>query len=113
MVPFARKTPINNWTTEAGTGAVVALDPRTGERKWTFKMTDVTTSGILTTASDVLFTGTREGYFHALDARTGAVLWKTALGGAIAQGPMTYQVDGKQYVVVASGSGMFAFALRE
>ncbi|MGE3511927.1 MAG: pyrroloquinoline quinone-dependent dehydrogenase [Vicinamibacterales bacterium] len=113
MVPFSRKTPINNWTSDAGTGAVIALDLHTGERKWTFKMTDVTTSGIVTTASDLLFTGTREGYFHALDARTGDVLWKTMLGGAIIQGPMTYQVDGTQYVAVASGNGLFVFALRD
>jgi alcohol dehydrogenase (cytochrome c) len=112
MVPFSRKTPINTWTEEAGHGAVVALDPRTGQRKWTFPMTDVTTSGILTTATDLLFTGTREGHFQAMDARTGSVIWKASLGGAIAQGPMTYAIDGKQYVAVASGNGMFVFGLR-
>jgi alcohol dehydrogenase (cytochrome c) len=112
MVPFARRSPINTWTEEAGHGAVVAIDPRTGQRKWTSPMTDVTTSGILTTASDMLFTGTREGHFQAMDARTGAVLWKASLGATIAQGPMTYAVDGKQYVAIASGSGMFVFGLR-
>ena len=45
-------------------------------------MFDVTDGGILTTASDLLFTGGREGYFHALDARTGTLLWKASLGGA-------------------------------
>jgi alcohol dehydrogenase (cytochrome c) len=113
MVPYARRTPINTWTEEAGHGAVAALDPRTGQRKWTFPMTDVTTSGILTTATDALFTGTREGHFMALDARTGALLWKANLGGTIAQGPMTYAVDGKQYVAVASGVGLFVFGLRD
>jgi len=68
---------------------------------------------ILTTATDLLFAGGREGYFHALDARTGALLWKTSLGGQVASGPMTYQVDGKQYVTVAAGHSLFAFALRE
>ncbi len=62
------------------------------EQKWKFKMTDVTDSGILTTASDLLFTGGREGYFQALDARTGALLWKTNLGAAINSGPITYRV---------------------
>lgn len=76
-------------------------------------MTDVTDSGILTTATDLLFTGGREGHFHALDARTGAVLWKTSLGGQIAAGPMTYQVDGKQYVTIAAGHALFTFALRD
>ena len=53
--------PINNWTDAVGNGAVMAIDPKTGERKWRFDMTDVTDSGILTTASDLLFTGGREG----------------------------------------------------
>ena len=48
-------------------------------------MTDVTDSGILTTASDLLFTGGREGYFQALDARTGTLLWKTNLGAQIVE----------------------------
>jgi alcohol dehydrogenase (cytochrome c) len=112
-VPSIRRGPINVWTEAAGQGAVLALDPRTGEPKWKFPMTDVTDSGILTTATDVLFTGGREGYFHALDARTGAVLWKTSLGGQVAAGPMTYQVDGKQYVSIAAGHALFTFALRD
>ena len=69
----------------------MALDIRTGEKKWGFEMTDVTDTGILTTASDLLFTGGREGYFHALDARTGKLLWKTSVGGPVAAGPMTYR----------------------
>jgi alcohol dehydrogenase (cytochrome c) len=105
--------PINNWTDEAGNGAVLAIDPRTGERVWRFAFTDATTSGILTTATDLLFTGSREGHFHALDARTGDLLWRTNLGGAIANGPMTYAVDGTQYVAVAAGNALSVFALRD
>jgi glucose dehydrogenase len=60
-----------------------------------------------------LFTGGREGYFHALDARTGSLLWKVNLGGQIVNGPMTYQVDGKQYVAVISGNSLLTFALRD
>jgi alcohol dehydrogenase (cytochrome c) len=113
-VPGATKRPpINVWTEAAGHGAVIAIDPRTGEKKWKFLMTDTTDSGILTTASDLLFSGGREGYFQALDARTGALLWKTILGGPIVSGPMTYQADGKQFVAVAAGHSLFAFALRE
>jgi alcohol dehydrogenase (cytochrome c) len=112
-VPSLRRGPINVWTEAAGHGEVIALDPRTGTKKWKFPMTDVTDSGILTTATDLLFAGGREGYFHALDARTGALLWKANLGGQVASGPMTYQVDGKQYVAVAAGHSLFAFALRE
>jgi alcohol dehydrogenase (cytochrome c) len=113
-VPGATKRPpINVWTEAAGHGAVIAIDPRTGEKKWKFPMTDTTDSGILTTASDLLFTGGREGYFQALDARSGALLWKTILGGPIVAGPMTYQAEGKQFIAVAAGHSLFAFALRE
>ena len=111
--PGIRRGPINNWTEAAATGAVLALDAATGELKWKFPMTDVTDSGILTTASDVLFTGGREGYFQALDARTGSLLWKASLGAQIVSGPITYEVDGKQYVTAISGLSLCVFGLRE
>ena len=98
---------------DEGYGAVRAVDPMTGDRKWEFKMNDVTDAGILTTASDLLFSGGREGYFYALDARNGDLLWKASLGGAVASGPMSYSVAGKQYVAISAGSGLFVFGLRE
>jgi alcohol dehydrogenase (cytochrome c) len=97
---------------EEGYGAIRALDPKTLDRKWEFKMNDITWGGVLTTASDVLFSGGKEGYFFALDARSGDLLWKVPLGGQVNSGPMTYSVNGKQYVTVAAGSSLFAFALR-
>jgi alcohol dehydrogenase (cytochrome c) len=97
---------------EDGHGAVIAVDAKTGEKKWSFDMIDVTDSGILTTATDLLFSGNREEHFFALNARTGDLLWKTSLGGAIANGPMTYAVNGKQYVAVAAGNSLFVFGLR-
>jgi alcohol dehydrogenase (cytochrome c) len=112
-VPGLRRGPINNWTEAAATGAVLALDAATGKQRWKFAMTDVTDSGILTTASDLLFTGGREGYFQALDARTGALLWKASLGAQIVNGPITYAVDGKQYVATISGLSLCVFGLRE
>jgi alcohol dehydrogenase (cytochrome c) len=111
--PTLRRGPINNWTEAVGTGAVLAIDPNTGDQKWRFEMTDVTDSGILTTASELLFTGGREGYFQALNARTGQLLWKANLGGQIVAGPITYQVDGRQYVSTISGNNLVAFALRD
>src|SRR5213079_3021640 len=92
---------------EEGYGAVRAVDPHTGEMRWEFKMADVTEGGILTTASDLLFSGGREGYFFALDARSGELLWKAALGGQITMGPITYSVDRKQYVAAAAGNVLF------
>jgi alcohol dehydrogenase (cytochrome c) len=76
-------------------------------------MNDITWAGVLTTATDVLFSGGKEGYFLALDARSGDLLWRMPLGGQINSGPMSYAVDGKQYVTVAAGSSLFAFGLRE
>ena len=111
--PAIRRGHINEWTEATGTGAVVALDPRTGERKWKFEMTDVTTSGILTTASDLLFTGGREGYFYAFDARDGELLWKATLGGTIHNAPISYQVGDTQYVAIAAGNALVAFELRD
>jgi alcohol dehydrogenase (cytochrome c) len=111
-LPGLRGPQVLKHREEDGYGAVRAIDPKTGERKWEFKMADVTSSGILTTGSDLLFTGSRDGYFSALDARTGALLWKIPAGGEIAMGPMTYEVNGKQYVAFAAGGSLFAFGLR-
>jgi len=112
-IPGIRRGPINNWTEALGNGAVIALDPRTGEQRWRFPTTDVSSSGILTTATDLLFTASRDGYFYALDARTGRLLWRTSLGGQGANGPMAYAVDDVQYVAASSGNGLFVFALRD
>jgi alcohol dehydrogenase (cytochrome c) len=112
-VGIGRTNPINNWTDAVGHGVVMAMDPRTGEPRWRFDQFDVSDSGMLTTASDLLFTGGREGYFHALDARTGELLWKASLGGQIVMAPVTYEVDGRQYVSVISGNTMVTFGLRD
>jgi glucose dehydrogenase len=60
----------------------------------------------------VLFTGGRVGYFFALNARTGAPLWKATLGGPLIMNPITYSVNGKQYVAVNAGTCLFVFGLR-
>ncbi|HUA19662.1 MAG TPA: PQQ-dependent dehydrogenase, methanol/ethanol family [Bryobacteraceae bacterium] len=111
-VPPLRGIQLNSRSENSGFGVIRAMDPKTGERKWEFKMTEMTDSGILTTASDLLFTGNREGYFLALNARDGSLLWKVLLGSHVSSGPMTYSVNGKQYVAVAAGSGLFVFGLR-
>jgi alcohol dehydrogenase (cytochrome c) len=107
-------------------GAIRAFDPTTGERKWEFKRTDVEfLGGAMTTASNLLFTGVwgdtyagsdaarlTDGYFYALDARTGELLWQIAVAGSVQSGAMTYSVNGKQYVAVAAGNTLFSFGLR-
>ena len=103
--------PINNWTDAAGHGVIQAIDPSSGDAKWKFNMTDVTDSGVVTTATDLLIAGGREGYLHILDARNGSLLWRSNLGAQIRQNPMTYAVNGKQYVAVIAGLSLVVFAI--
>ena len=113
ITPMPDVKLVPNYRTDAeGYGIIRAFDPRTGEKKWEYKMGDTTWAGVLTTAGDVLFSGGREGYFYALNARTGELLWKIPLGGQINSGAMSYSVNGKQYVAVAAGTSLFSFALR-
>jgi alcohol dehydrogenase (cytochrome c) len=112
-VPLIRPPQIVNRKEEDGYGAIRAFDPQTGERKWEYKMTDVTDSGILTTASDILFAGGREGYFMAMNARNGELLWKAVVGGQVSAGPVSYSVSGKQYVAISAGNSLFVYALRQ
>jgi len=98
---------------EEGYGAIRALDPKTGEKKWDFKMVNFTESGVLSTAGDLVFGGGMEGNFVALDARSGQLLWHVNLGGPNASGPISYAVDGKQYIVGTGQGSMFVFALPE
>jgi alcohol dehydrogenase (cytochrome c) len=103
----------NTKTEDEGFGVVRAIDPKTLDKKWEFKMNDITWAGVLSTAGDVVFSGGREGYFFALDARDGKLLWKIPLGGQVNSGPMSYSVNGKQYISVAAGTSLFSFALRQ
>jgi alcohol dehydrogenase (cytochrome c) len=110
-IPALSPGRTNQRSPEVGYGAIQAVDPLTGAIKWQFKMVDVTDSGVLATASGLVFAGGREGYFYALDASTGAELWRASLGGQVAAGPITYAVEGKQYVSVPAGSAVFTFAV--
>ena len=68
----------------------------------------------MSTASGLVFAGDHEGYFNAFDARTGKQLWSYRTGSPIwGAAPMTYMLDGRQYVLIPSGNTMVAFALPE
>jgi alcohol dehydrogenase (cytochrome c) len=105
----------SEFKTEAeGYGAILALDPKTGEKKWEFKMPDYSESGVLSTAGGLVFGGGRDGIFVALDAGTGKPLWHVNVGDAfqgMGSGPVSYSVNGKQYVVTTGADAMYAFAL--
>lgn len=110
---FTGMFPRGGATTDDVFSSVIAMDPKTGDRKWTFKLSAPSTEGgILTTASNVLFGGGRDGQFVALDARDGKLLWETNLGPSVAAGPMTYQVNGKQYLSIQAGNSLYTFGLR-
>ena len=98
---------------QQGYGAIRALSPTTGDLEWEFRMTGIGESGILSTAGDMLVTGSREGYMLVLDSFTGKNILTINLGGIVAASPITFTAGGKQRIAVSSGNAMFVFGLRE
>ncbi len=102
-------------TEEGGQVILRAIDPKTGKRAWEYPMTGAGRmwTGIVSTASGVVFSGDDDGHFVALEAKTGKHLWHFNMGELLTASPVTYEVDGKQYVAIASGSAVFSFGLFE
>ena len=98
---------------ETYVSAVRAIEPQTGERKWEYQVQPQSTSGLLSTAGDLVFGGTVNGFFFALDAHTGEELWYVSLGSKVHAGPMSYAVDGQQYITIAAGNVIFTFTLKD
>ena len=96
---------------EEAYGALRALNALTGEKAWEFRMQSPPWGGVLATAGDLVFSGTMEGYFFALDAWTGKVLWRFQTGGEIWANPISYRSEGKQYVAIAAGNSMLVFGI--
>ena len=96
---------------DSASGAIRAIDAVTGARKWNFPIYSPPWAGVLSTAGGLVFAGTNEGNFFALDATTGASLWDFQTGGQVRSGPMSFALDGKQYIVVASRRNVYAFSL--
>jgi lanthanide-dependent methanol dehydrogenase len=93
-------------------GLFTAWDPINARPIWQVRENFPVWSGALTTAGDVVFYGTMEGWFKALDARTGELLWQFKTGSGIIGQPVTYRgPDGKQYVAILSGIGGWAGAI--
>jgi alcohol dehydrogenase (cytochrome c) len=110
---FSAEEPQSGQRGEDTYSAVRAIDPKTGEKKWDYRMpSSKTEAGVLTTASDLLFSGGADGSFYALDARDGKLLWKTTVGNAVRAGPITFSVGGKQYVSIQSSGAMLTYGLR-
>ena len=92
-------------------GAVRAIDPATSRVRWELKHLSPSWSGVLSTAGGLVFTGDAEGNFMALDAASGKILWHFQCGASVYASPMSYAMDGRQYVAIAAGTTLFAFGL--
>ncbi|WP_119677906.1 methanol/ethanol family PQQ-dependent dehydrogenase [Indioceanicola profundi] len=86
-------------------GVLRAIDPATGKIAWEYKNKAPLWGGVLTTAGNLVFTGTPEGYLKAFDAKTGQEVWKFQTGSGVVGTPVTWEMDGEQYVAVVSGWG--------
>ena len=93
------------------TGSIKALEVETGKLRWEFKLHSPPWAGLLSTAGGLVFGGSSEGLFFALDAGSGKSLWHFPTGGPIYANPISFLVDGKQHVTIAAGNAIFAFAL--
>ena len=91
--------------------AVRALEATTGRLKWEFKLLSPGFSSLLSTAGGLVFGGTDEGNFFALDAETGKPLWDTQLGANIRGIPISFAIDGKQYIAIGAGFALFVYGL--
>lgn len=92
--------PGDNW------GEFMAWDPVNGKKVWAVKEKFMTMSGALATAGDLVFYGTVDGWFRAVNAKSGEVLWSQKLGSGIVGAPMTYLgPDGRQYIAIYAGVG--------
>lgn len=93
-------------------GALRAIDVRTGERRWQFRYPTPTMAGVMSTASGLVFAGDNEGNFMAFDAESGDNLWHYSTGWSIwGTAAITHMLDGKQHVLIPSGTNLTSFAL--
>ena len=86
-------------------GSLKAIDVTSGKIKWEVATRSPMVAGVLATAGGLVFTGDAEGYFTAYDAATGKDLWTFQCGSGHHSGPITYTLDGRQYIAVCVGWG--------
>lgn len=86
-------------------GKFMAIKADTGDVAWEVKTRSPMAGGVLATAGNLVFTGDPEGRFMAYDAVRGQILWSYQTGSGIRGGPVSYRLDGKQYIAVLSGMG--------
>jgi alcohol dehydrogenase (cytochrome c) len=84
-------------------GRLAAVDMNTGKMTWKADTDEPLMGGVLATAGNLVFTGEGNGHFNAYDARDGKKLWSFMAGAGVNAPPVSYMVDGKQYIAVAAG----------
>lgn len=102
-----------NQPMDAFHSSIRAINPATAEIEWEFPIMPRSSAGITTTAGGIVFTGSADGYFFALDAASGEELWHISLGARVHAAPMTYAIDGQQFVTIASGNVVYTFGLKD
>jgi PQQ-dependent dehydrogenase (methanol/ethanol family) len=94
--------------------ALLAIDTKTGTVNWEYPTFRISMgAGALATGSGLVFLATGDGNLIALDSTTGKSLWHFQTGGTIASSPISYAIEGKQYVVISAGNALYSFALPE
>jgi alcohol dehydrogenase (cytochrome c) len=102
-----------NQPMDAFHSSIRAINPATAEIEWEFPIMPRSSAGITTTAGGIVFTGSADGYFFALDAASGEELWHISLGARVHAAPITFAVDGQQFVTIASGNVVYTFGLKD
>jgi alcohol dehydrogenase (cytochrome c) len=99
-------------TDPAPNSGIKAIDPETGKTVWQFQTFQGSlTNGVLATAGNLLFASLRDGNILALDAKSGTHLWHYQTGGNNAAAPISYSIDGRQYIALSAGNNLLGFAL--
>ena len=94
-----------------GTGVLRAIDPVTLETRWELPYSGPSYSGVMSTASGLVFAGDHEGTLMAINSRTGDVLWRYSSGAPFYAAPTTVIIDGRQIVLMPAGTTLMAFGL--
>jgi len=92
-------------------GAIKALEPTTGRQVWEFRLLSPPWAGVLSTAGGLVFSGSNEGNFYALDAKTGEPLWDFQTGGPIGANPISFNIDGRQHIAIAANRVLYVLGL--
>ena len=90
-----------------------AIDYETGKVRWSHRWEGNIRAGVLSTAGNLVFTGGSSSDLVALDASSGDALWQARLNSPVSNGPISYELDGRQFVIVGAGDTLWAFVMNE